>query len=562
MSEACTVLIAEDNAADRLLLSTIVSKQGHRALVAGNGAEAVALFQQERPQLVLMDALMPVMDGFEATRQIKQLAGDELVPVIFLTSLSETEALVRALEAGGDDFLSKPYNKVILQAKLAAMLRMRALHSTVLQQRDLIVKHNEHLLTEQRVAKAVFDRVAHAGCLHAPNIRYLQSPFALFNGDLLLAAFTPSDGMNIFLGDFTGHGLPAAVGAMPLAEVFYSMTAKGFSTTDVLREMNQKLKRILPVGVFCCATLVHLNLHQRVLEVWNGGLPPGVLRRKRDDSLHALISRNLPLGIVEPERFNDHCEVFAIEEGDRILLWSDGVPECSNAQGEMFGEERLRELIAASRHENLYDTVRDGLKAFSGEQQDDMSLVEIAVVDEASLPRQSLPVSGSAKQSPLDWSASFDFRAKTLRVFNPLPFLMQWLLEVQELRPLAGTLHTILTEVFSNALEHGVLGLDSALKADANGFAAYYHQRHERLEQLKDGWVRLSFDHRPDRQGGALTIRVSDSGGGLPKQVLAMNAPATPFSGRGLRLLRELADECWLEEADGSLNIRVRWQHE
>lgn len=114
MSEACTVLIAEDNAADRLLLSTIVSKQGHRVLVAGNGAEAVELFQQERPQLVLMDALMPVMDGFEATRQIKQLAGDELVPVIFLTSLSETEALVRALDAGGDDFLSKPYNKVIL----------------------------------------------------------------------------------------------------------------------------------------------------------------------------------------------------------------------------------------------------------------------------------------------------------------------------------------------------------------------------------------------------------------------------------------------------------------
>lgn len=104
--ESLTILIAEDNAADRLLLSTIVSRQGHRVLTAGNGLEAVALFETERPQLVLMDVMMPVMDGFEAARRIKQQAGEELVPIIFLTSLSETEALVQSLEAGGDDFLS------------------------------------------------------------------------------------------------------------------------------------------------------------------------------------------------------------------------------------------------------------------------------------------------------------------------------------------------------------------------------------------------------------------------------------------------------------------------
>ena len=169
-----TILIAEDSAADRMLLSTIVSRQGHRVLAASNGLEALALFQQERPQLVLMDAMMPVMDGFEAARRIKECAGEALVPIIFLTSLTEGEALVRCLEAGGDDFLAKPYNRVILEAKIKAMDRLRRLQSTVLQQRDLIAKHNEHLLTEQRVAKAVFDKVAHSGCLSAANIRYMQ----------------------------------------------------------------------------------------------------------------------------------------------------------------------------------------------------------------------------------------------------------------------------------------------------------------------------------------------------------------------------------------------------
>ncbi|NMG46465.1 response regulator, partial [Aromatoleum toluvorans] len=154
-------------------------------LSASDGAEAVALFERNRPQLVLMDALMPVMDGFEAARRIKELAGEALVPIIFLTSLTEGEGLARCLDAGGDDFVAKPYNQSVLAAKINAMNRLRLLQETVLQQRDLIARHHKYLLNEQRVAKAVFDQIAHSGCLSAPNIRYLQSPYALFNGDLL-----------------------------------------------------------------------------------------------------------------------------------------------------------------------------------------------------------------------------------------------------------------------------------------------------------------------------------------------------------------------------------------
>src|SRR3989338_10777786 len=120
-----TILIVEDSALDRMLLATIVSRQGHRVLEACNGLEALALFRLERPDLVLMDAMMPVMDGFEAARRIKACAGETLVPIIFLTSLTESEALVRCLEAGGDDFLAKPYNRVIIEAKINAMDRLR-----------------------------------------------------------------------------------------------------------------------------------------------------------------------------------------------------------------------------------------------------------------------------------------------------------------------------------------------------------------------------------------------------------------------------------------------------
>ncbi|MDX5373831.1 MAG: fused response regulator/phosphatase [Pseudomonadaceae bacterium] len=554
-----SILIAEDNAADRLLLSTIVSRQGHRVLTAGDGQEALALFEQERPQLVLMDALMPVMDGFEAARRIKALAGEELVPIIFLTSLTENEALVRCLEVG-DDFLAKPYNQVILAAKIRAMDRLRRLQQTVLQQRNLIAKHNEHLLTEQRVAKAVFDKVAHSGCLSAANIRYLQSPFALFNGDLLLAAFKPSGGMHVLLGDFTGHGLPAAIGAMPLAEVFYGMTAKGFSMAEILREMNAKLKRILPVGVFCCATLLNLSFQRRVVEVWNGGLPDGHLLRADGERL-PLVSRHLPLGVLDPAAFKDDYEVHSLEVGDRIFLLSDGVLETRDAAGRLFGEERLLQVFAAAHApQRVFDEIQRALAGFRGEAQDDVSMIELCMVEEGALTRPPLAFTDSGQSSPLDWSASFEFRAETLKRFNPLPFLLQLLMEVQGLRPQGGALYTVLAELYSNALEHGVLELDSALKSDAQGFALYYRQRAERLQALQQGFVRFELSLQPVAGGGCLRISVQDSGSGFDvDRALGREPVRGCLSGRGLRLVRQLADQCqWSADGRGA-TVEFRW---
>jgi CheY-like chemotaxis protein len=560
MPNRLTILIAEDSPADRMLLSTIVSRQGHRVLTASNGLEAVGLFQQERPQLVLMDALMPVMDGFEAARRIKQLAGEALVPIIFLTSLTESEALVRCLEVG-DDFLAKPYNQVILQAKITAMDRLRRLQKTVLEQRDLIAKHNEHLLTEQRVAKAVFDKVAHSGCLSAANIRYLQSPFALFNGDLLLAAFKPSGGMHVLLGDFTGHGLPAAIGAMPLSEVFYGMTAKGFSMAEILREMNAKLKRILPVGVFCCATMLNLSFQRRVVEVWNGGLPDGHLLRVGSGERVPLVSHHLPLGVLDPASFNEAYEVHPLQPGDRIFLLSDGVLETRDASEQLFGEERLLQVFGAGHAaERLFDEIQRALTAFRGEAQDDVSMIELTMVDDAAISRPPLAFSDSGQSSPLDWSASFEFRAEALKRFNPLPFLLQLLMEVRGLRAQGGALYTVMAELYSNALEHGVLDLNSGLKSDAQGFAQYYRERGQRLQALQEGFVRFDLELLPEAGGGCLRIRVEDSGAGFDvSHALDRQPDGDSLSGRGLRLIGRLADRCeWSSDGRGAV-VEFRW---
>ncbi|MFT5935152.1 MAG: DNA-binding response OmpR family regulator, partial [Pseudohongiellaceae bacterium] len=170
------VLVADDNESDRMILGSIISRQGYEVLVASNGKEALSLFERERPQIVLLDAIMPEMDGMETARSIKRLAGDDFIPVLFLTSLQDASSLAECLDAGGDDFLSKPYSQIILKAKLNAFLRMRSMHSLMQAQRDEISKHHQHLIHEQKVAKQVFDNVAHSGCLNSPNIKFMLSP--------------------------------------------------------------------------------------------------------------------------------------------------------------------------------------------------------------------------------------------------------------------------------------------------------------------------------------------------------------------------------------------------
>ncbi|WP_417780232.1 SpoIIE family protein phosphatase [Stutzerimonas xanthomarina] len=564
MPRRLSILIAEDGAADRMLLAAIVRQQGHHVVTAANGAEAVELFERERPQLVLMDALMPVMDGFEAAQQIKRLAGNELVPIIFLTSLTENEALVRCLEAGGDDFIAKPYNPIILEAKIQAMHRLRRLQATVLEQRDLIGHRNQQLLDEQRAAKAIFDKVAHAGCLNAPNIRYRQSPRALFNGDLLLAAHAPAGRMFVLLGDFTGHGLPAAIGAMPLAETFYGMTAKGYSSNQILRDINAKLKLILPVEMFCCATFLDISLEQGILRVWNGGLPDGYLLKAADNERLPLRSKHLPLGVREASSFDDSFETLPLATGDRLLLLSDGLLESRNADDQLFGEQRLLAVMEANGNPaTLFDDIQEALHTFHGQILDDLSLVEVSMFTEpgtaALHPLHAYPL-GSRERRPRDWSTCFELRPDSLRTADPLPMTMQLLLQISPLRYRIGTIFTVLTELYSNALEHGVLSLDSSIKRDAEGFASYYRERQQRLDALDEGFVSIELTVKSEGANGYLRIAVRDSGAGFDVQrALNQQYCSERLGGRGLRMIRQLSERFHWQPDGKVLNVEFHW---
>lgn len=124
------VLAVDDNRTNLHILQVFLKKLGHEVITAENGEEAVRRFEEESPDLVLLDIMMPVMDGFEAARRIKAMNREQWTPVIFLSALNRDENLVEGLDAGADDYLTKPINFVVLEAKLRSMQRSLAMQQT------------------------------------------------------------------------------------------------------------------------------------------------------------------------------------------------------------------------------------------------------------------------------------------------------------------------------------------------------------------------------------------------------------------------------------------------
>ncbi|MFN4289890.1 MAG: SpoIIE family protein phosphatase [Permianibacter sp.] len=561
-ADALRILIADDNHSDRLILRSLLQREGHTVFEAEDGRQAVQRFLADQPDIVLLDVLMPELDGYEAAVQIKMMAGHRLVPIIFLTALTDVNALARCLEVGGDDFLTKPYQKLILQAKLRAFTRMQQLYDTVAKQRDEIHFHTERLVREQQLAKILFDNIAHPGCLDAPTIRYQLSPMYIFNGDVLLAAEKPAGGLHVLLGDFTGHGLPAAIGAMPVSEIFYGMTQKGFALVDVLTEINQRLKEILPTGVFCCAIAADIDFRGKLIEIWNGGMPDGFLCRNGRGIVDRFRSQHLPLGVVGRERFRPQIQRTVFEPGDRLLLTSDGVIETSNAAGEMFGSERLEESVNSADDNGVFASVQRALELFGSglAPRDDVSMVEVALVPWSASAETETSSPVPLDIGPLDWRFDYELRTQSLQHFDPLPLLLQLLMELPALRPHRGRVFTILAELYSNALDHGLLRLDSALKSSHEGFAEYYRLRQQRLQSLQGGFIRLSFEHQPSAQGGRLRLRVEDSGPGFDWRSWQANmVPDASYSGRGLALIASLCHSLSFEGRGNIVEACYDW---
>ena len=567
------ILIVDDELSNRMILSAILKKEGYSVVSAVNGQEAIEVFQREEPDLVLMDIMMPVMDGYEATQKIKALSQEKFTPIIFLTAMTDDQALRRCVDVGGDDFLSKPYNKVIIKAKIDALERMSQLYNTVYKQKRELVAHQEHESKEQEVARKVFDSILNPGCLSAENIKLHLSPISLFNGDVVLAAVKPTGGLHVLFGDFTGHGLAASLGALPLSDVFYSMTAKGYSIHDVVREINRKLKHQLPTGMFLAACLVEIDTINNILKYWNGAIPAAWLHK--GDSVVELKSRHLPLGILDDSSFSDKVDIIKINDNDKVILSTDGILEAENSSGEMFGVERFTNCLQVNMNNtdsadkdskiDLFEHILDTLDNFiQGQEQSDDVTLGVISCDMAYINQLASQRGSYKKFVPTHWEFELLFYYDCIKTIDPVPLINQIMGEIQGHQIQQDKLSTVLTELFCNALDHGLLGLDSSIKSSPEGFMQFYTDKEERLNKLDSGSIKISVKNIPNNTGGDLFIIFEDSGQGfdvssLEKTETDKESPL--FSGRGLSLIKNYCQSVSFNDTGNRIECIYSWSN-
>lgn len=551
------ILVVDDNEANRKLLGWLLEDDGHDVVEAIHGQDAIDKFPVVQPDLILMDVMMPVVDGFQATSTIKQLLGPRHVPIIFLTALTDEASLAKCLSIGGDDFISKPINEQVLQAKIKAHSRIKELNEQIHESNLQLKKLHHQIVREHEIAKTVFENALSRSFLNCKNLRTFMSPATTFNGDLLLAAASPSGGLYLLVADFTGHGLPAAIGALPLSENFFNAAAKGLSVSDIARTLNRTLQHFLPDDMFAAATIAELNSEATRLHVWSGGMPELLITDRHGAFKTAVPSVHMPLGVLDDHEFERDIHVLRVDQGDRVYFYTDGIPEARNDAGEIFGDERLRAFFDGTKADP-FNALIEEIHGFASRSnpRDDTTVMELECTP-LGLVDMNAPLLPDTITLP--WKMEMRLFPEELRQSNLVPQILDLIGGVRELGRHKDYLHTVLAELYSNSLEHGVLRLKSTLKSTDEGYLEYYRQRDEKLAMLTDGWVNISVELKTEGEAGILLITFKDSGEGFDINARRRsNDTNNDAFGRGVSLLEELCET--VEYSENGTRVQVEYR--
>ena len=561
MSQASSplhILLVDDHRYNRDILRFMLEDVGHRCIEAADGEEACVQWRNHPDiDLILLDVHMPKMDGIETARQIRaELAAANstktgFVSIIFVTALDNTDVLVQCLEAGGDDFVPKPVNERVLLSKVVAHARYRDNFHELRSAHARLQYHQHGIEREHRMVEQIFNSTLDHADTVCENVVLYTSPMSMFNGDLVLRAPSPAGGEYILIGDFTGHGLAAAVGSMPVQSIFFSATRKQTSIAEIAIECNRQLHSVLPEGMFFCAAIMHIDSDGQRLSLWSGGMADGLYVSSDGRKVTRLPGDHPPLGILPPTDFDDSLQLHDLAYGGHLYFYTDGLLEARNESNEQFGRRRLEEAlcaIPAGRVPHLAALVRE----FQGgnSQCDDLSMVEIHCAPLTHRAKISGALIDMGKRyraaDHFAWQTEFAWRGRDLAEVTMVAAAMDFVRPVPGIELHEDKLFTIFSELFSNALEHGVLQLDSNIKDSAEGFQRYYQLRAERLSAVAGEFIKVRLAYHcgtPNR----LTISVTDSGAGFDVDRVVSDCEAR--YGRGIHLLKSLCSS--LEYSDG-----------
>lgn len=556
------LLIADDCRDIHATLKGLLETFGHTFIHAHNGQEAIEAFEKHPVDLVLMDLIMPITDGITATREIKARCVDKHIPILIVSAVVDSITLSLCMEAGADGLLPKPVDGFLLNAKIKAHERINTLTDQLQATNKRLESAHFKTSKDLHLARTVLEKAEEACCEFPPNITWHTRATEQFNGDLVLGVKSPSGGHYILVADFTGHGLPAALGAMPVSQIFRTLAHQNIPVNQIAEEINTCLYRYLPDNMFATAVIGEVNPSASRFTYWSGGFPDMMVFK--DQTLaYQVSSKHMPLGVLDIDEFSSVTDVITLNDNERLLIFTDGLIELPDHTGRQFDYRGLAAAIGPHT-KNWIKSIFDAADSYYGQPDvpDDLTLMEISPVEhhlEVPLPASSELRACEANAGYTPWSLNFFADAHQLKQDNVLAEITKILGGFPELAERLPELSCVVAEAYNNCVDHGLLDLNSHMKmvstitTPEQMFLQYYQMRQERLANFVAGSIELEFSTKVINNRLELLIKITDSGDGFDYHsalaTLVEDIDHDKPCHRGLALIHQLCEN--IRFADG-----------
>lgn len=366
-----TLLLVDDDAANLRILHETLRAGSYRLLTARSGEQALAVAAKARPDLILLDIVMPGIDGFETCARLKADPATAGSAVIFLSALDDAKDKVRGLEMGAVDYVSKPFHPEEVIARVETHLKIRRLERRLVENNRELDAANQRMRRDLEAAAQVQQSFLPqtAPDISGVHFAWRYRPCEELGGDCFNVWELDERYVGMYVLDVTGHGVPSSLLAVTIARAL-SPSGSGESVLTQRSdespghgmvgpaEVARRLNRTFPMER---QTMLYFTLVYGILDTATGELRyvcagnPGPIRASADGRVAVHDAPAVPIGLLPDSDYEE--SLLCLEPGDRVYLHSDGVSEERNAVGEVFGRERMMDIIAASRPSAVEDSL-------------------------------------------------------------------------------------------------------------------------------------------------------------------------------------------------------------
>jgi phosphoserine phosphatase RsbU/P len=373
------ILVVDDFPTGRRLLAHKL-KENYNVITAASGIEAVALAEEHRPDIILLDVEMPEMDGFQTLEHLRNGVIDNAVPVIFVTARNDKESRNRGLEAGAVDFLSKPYDKEELLIKVRN-------HLALYEARKQIDQANKRMAEELKMASELQRSLLPNEFPSNERVRFsaVYLPTSEASGDLYDAIALPDGRIAFAQVDVSGHGVRSAmIGAM-FKMSFQSIVKANYSPAQFLSRLNNDMVEVTPDMDYLTAFCGIIDPHDLTLVYSNAAHPRPFLYKKTSEQIIELKEGGIMIGFYPGFDYEEGRA--QLESGDIIMAYTDGITEARHREQKLdnlYGRERLKELFLNNldkEPERLLSDILLDVQDFQGAQtyHDDVCILLLSI---------------------------------------------------------------------------------------------------------------------------------------------------------------------------------------